>query len=200
MLRLTLIVLLFALPSVGCSLIHDTPATKGASYTKETWKEEVMPKTPSESKAQSAPSKPLVREHTLETFNQGENPSSRSSFEKAPDGTISMLLGTGRANESIVPPPPDYTKYIGLVVSLLFLAGGIYISTNPAAKLLSPGLGPRLMLAGVIGAVVSMTVDQYGAFYAGGVLLFGAYLAYDNNKSFRKGLFTPTPSPSTNAS
>ena len=193
MLRLTLIVLLFALPSVGCSLIHDTPATKGASYTKETWKEEVMPKTPPESKAQSAPAKPLVREHTLETFNQGENPSSRSSFEKAPDGTISMLLGTGRANESVIPPPPDYTKYIGLVVSLLFLAGGIYISTNPIIKLTSPGLGSRLILAGVIGAVVSMTVDSYGAFYAGGILLVGAYLAYSHHTAYQKGLLTPVP-------
>jgi hypothetical protein len=197
MLRLTLIVLLFALPSVGCSLIHDTPATKGASYTKETWREEVNSQPLGEGKTPTPiPSKPLVREHTLETFNQGENPSSRSSFEKAPDGTISMLLGTGRANESIVPPPPDFTKYIGLVVSLLFLAGGIYISTNPVLKLTSPGLGSRLILAGVLGAVVSMTIDSYGALYAGGILLVGLYLAYSHHSAYQKGLLTPVPDAS----
>lgn len=185
MLRLTLITALFALPFVGCSSIHNTPATKGASYVKETWKE-IKP-------SPSLP--PITREHSVETFNQGENPSSRSTFDKAADGTISMLLGTGRANETVIPPPPDYTKYIGLVVSLLFLAGGIYLGSNG-----SPRLGFRLSAAGTLGAIVSMTIDQYGAFYAGGILLLGAFLAWENYKAYQKGLFTPTPTTPSDAS
>lgn len=188
MLRLTLILAPFALLFVGCCSLHDTPATKGASYVKETWKE-------TRSAADSPTnSPPITREHSVETFNQGENPSSRSTFDKAADGTISMLLGTGRANETIIPPPPDYTKYIGLVVSLLFLAGGIYLGSNG-----SPRLGLRLSVAGIAGAVISMTVDQYGAFYAAAVLLAGGFLAYENYRAYQKGLFTPTSTSPSDA-
>lgn len=187
MLRSTLICAFLALPFVGCSSLHDTPATKGATYRKETWTE-TKQSVPTGKNACETPPSVINKEHSVETFNQGENPSSRSTFAKTPEGEISMILGTGRANETIIPPPPDYTKYVGLVVSLLFLAGGIYLGSNG-----SPRLGFRLSAAGIAGAVVSMTIDQYGAFYAAAILLAGGFLAWENYKAYQKGLYTPTP-------
>ncbi|MDR1817568.1 MAG: hypothetical protein LBR07_05215 [Puniceicoccales bacterium] len=165
----------------GCSYLHDVPPTKGGTYTVETWgigsAQEQGQRD--KGKGQRAESAPLKRE----TFTQGDNATGRARFTRAPDGAVTLSLSANAPNAVTIPPVPDYTKYIALVVSLMLAALGAALCGYGYA-----GVGSRLFLAGAGGAVLSLTVTDYGWLYAAAAVAIGLYVAWEKLRAYAAGV------------
>jgi hypothetical protein len=207
LMKVTLSLLLLSLVLLGCvPTAEHIPPSKGAKITSRTWRAPVPPQpntagtgavvgktehvVEDKKKGTGAvvPGLPSFYEITEIEYEQGDNPSSKSKLSTKPDGSFDLSAGTTAANEVIIPPAPDNTKYIVLAASILAIAGGIFLLSNGW-----PILGKRLAISGAAGTILSLTIDKYGAYYAGAVLIGGLLLVWEKYHAYQIGLKQPTP-------
>ena len=117
---------------------------------------------------------------------QSANAQTPTEYTVSPDGTVSAKLGITRTSPINITAAPDNTKYWLLGVSVLAIAGGIYLMSSGW-----PTIGLRVLIAGIAGAVFSLTVDKYGWVYVLVALGLGGWIAYERYGAYLIGLIEP---------